>query len=190
MSEKLTAIERLEEQLNEKDARIEELEEQVRALEGRVDQADAGWSLPEKLPAEQTLPVPRLEMVWQKDGGDSWYRRVAVYRLVYRHFLGHCMTLPLGRTTVEGGQADGEPIDHDGKISLPFRDGTHIHHDAAHLKLPAFAVLGDRADPLPAGWWSCKCESCSTIRTTDALMGGETEASRRQRVKRLSTKAQ
>lgn len=147
MSEKMTAIKRLEEALNQKDEEIEALHEENRALEQKVSGAEGGWALPVKLPSEQTLPVPRLEMVYEQIDPGSWWEVRTLYRLVYRHLLGHCVAVPLGETTIRGGSGEGPPI-RNGKIDLPFRDGAHIRCEARTLRLPAFAVCGDVVQPI------------------------------------------
>lgn len=135
MSEdKLTAVERLEELLNERDERIAELEAEAEAKKLVEDWA---W-VRHTQPAETDLPVPRLEMRWTQRDQWNW---VARYGLVYRHFLGHLVHVPFGETTRNGSGARS-PIT-EGKVDTPFRDGAHIACDAARLKLPAFAICGD-----------------------------------------------
>lgn len=144
----MTAIERLEEQLDAKDAEIRRLEDEIRETQDQLKSTESGWSLPEDLPKEQTLPVPRLEMLFFPHP-DGWDECEMVYRLVYRHLLGHCVAVPFGSTTRKGGRAR-EPWDirNPGKLDLPYRDGVHIRHDAFTLKLPAFAVFGEHVDTL------------------------------------------
>lgn len=76
-------------------------------------------------------PVPRLELVYVKR--DGWRDYCVYYRLVLRHLTGGCIAVPLGRT--DSCWSGAAPSD------LPFIDGAHMAHDAAHLKLPAFKVM-------------------------------------------------
>ncbi|MGK3995028.1 hypothetical protein [Sorangium sp. So ce1024] len=146
----MTAIERLESLLNNKDEEIEGLESKIEDLEWKLRVAEGGWTAHEKLEAEQSLPVPRLELVYVPLGerkGYEWSRYEVLYRLVYRHLLGHAMAVPFSRTEISGGSGDGPPI-RKGKLDLPFRDGAHICNDMGQLKLPGFAVCGERVDDL------------------------------------------
>ena len=159
--DKMTAIERLEALLNEKDEEIEKEEARADAAEERLAGIRGGWMVHVTLPAEQSLPVPRLEVVYDNDGDETWREYVVIYRLVYRHFLGHCVGVPLGKTTIRGGVGRA-PI-FDGKVDLPFRDGQHIRSDARHLSLPAFAICGAVVDPIAPlaadpEWWGEKEE--------------------------------
>lgn len=155
MSEKLTAVERLEEMLNERDARIEELEGRIEELEGRIgdweDSRDEDawfWTRHEKVDDKDGLPVPRLEIRWTPLGRGR-YNWLASYNLAYRHLLGHVMSVPLGATRQSGGDERG-PV-REGKVETPFRDGVHIMHDAWALKLPAYAVCGDVVTKIEPG---------------------------------------
>lgn len=139
MSE-VSAYERLEELLNDKDTEIERLRGELEDAQQNVRGAHAGWSLPVRLPAEQVLPVPRLEIVVEADEG-RWYQRTSHYRLVYRHLLGHHLGVPLGVTITSGG--GDEPPVRNGRVDLPIRDGAHILNEAKCLRLPAYAVCGD-----------------------------------------------
>ena len=144
MAEDMTALQHLEALLNERNRRIEELEDKLAEAERRLQQEDPYWSLPVQLPEEQTLPVPRLEMVVEWDEERS-HETLFTYRLVYRHLLGHCVGLILGFTPRYG--CNGPPI-RKGKIDMPMRDGRHIERDARTLNLPAFAVYGGRVEPI------------------------------------------
>lgn len=149
--------ERLAEQLDKKDDEIEELRAKVRELEERLECSAAGWSLPRELEnVHPRLPVPRLEMEW-RPGSNGWTRRTIEYRLVYRHLTGKLMAIPLGHTTTSGGTGESpftfpsvEPMpewarglspDAIGAVwAMPYRDGAHAPHDAAHLGLPFYAI--------------------------------------------------
>lgn len=92
---------------------------------------------------------PRLEITWARstEPGYDW---LATYELVLpvratdirdeEHRRGF-LRIPMGATRRGGSQ---EPIDKDGNVETPFRDGCHIRWDAAVLGLEAWAVYGDR----------------------------------------------
>ncbi len=141
----MSAIERLEGLLDKKDAEIANLCEKLQEAEFRVEQAKSGWTMHITLEGEQTLPVPRLEMLYESEN-DNWFDFKVKHRLVYRHFLGHCEAIPLGET--KSGGSRGDPPIYNDKIELPFRDGAHIAHNAAAMGFPAFAVLGDRVEKI------------------------------------------
>ncbi len=146
----MNEIDRLTELLDQKDSQIEALEEELRKAKNEIEQAEDGWRALVSLPTEQTLPVPRLELVLTRQ---SEFVCVWHYRLVYRHFAEGVLAVPLGRTTIQGGRADRiYPADHPngfgGKLVLPHRDGAHICADMAHLQLPGFAVFGNHVDNL------------------------------------------
>lgn len=145
-----TAIERLEALLDEKDRKIETLDDDIQRLKCNLRNAEAGWCLPVRLPLEQSLPVPRLEL-WYNPLGTTperaWWRYEVIYRMVYRHLVGDIIALPFGRTEISG--SDRAPMT-DGRLQLPFRDGAHICHDMAHLHMPGFAIHGDHVDDLTA----------------------------------------
>lgn len=133
----MTATERLEQQLDEKDARIAGLEEELRQLTND-EEANWEWARHKTLKENpDNLPVPRLEMRWHKESEDGYLTRWD-YRLIYKHTLGHLVAVPLGQTKSQGGH--GEPPIHNGVIRTPFRDGVHICEDAGHMNLPAFGI--------------------------------------------------
>lgn len=132
----MTAIERLEEALDEKDARITMLEEELRTLKDESERTWL-WARHFKIEDDKTLPVPRLEIRCRNL--DDWYNWEWHYGLVYRHMLGDCIFVPLGHTTCNGG--GHPPLDSQGNPNLPFRDGVHIRKDARQLNLPAYCLL-------------------------------------------------
>lgn len=143
-----TIEERLNEQLHQKDREIRKLEARIEELERDVRSADAGWTIHAKLDTEQTLPVPRLEIIVEANGytDNPWYERIYTYRLIYKALWGDVIAIPIGRTTSQGG--DGRrPVFTDGpyagKVQMPFRDGAQICHDMQALKLPGFLVCED-----------------------------------------------
>jgi hypothetical protein len=137
----MKAIERLEAQLDEKDARIEELEKELQEIRDDED-ANWEWSRHSTLKINpDNLPVPRLEMRWHKESEDG-YLTCWDYRLIYRHLLGHLIAVPLGQTKSQGG--NGAPPIRNGQIDTPFRDGVHISTDTGHLGIPAFCIVEDK----------------------------------------------
>jgi hypothetical protein len=153
----MTALERLESLLDERDRRIAELEERVRAL---TDESERTWEWArhQLLEDDSALPVPRLEIRCRNLG--DWYNWEWRYGIVYRHLTGTVVFVPLGHTKVRG---DGRPpIRGDGSIRLPFRDGAHVYHDMKQLGLPGFAILEDRVEPLAH-------DSGSEVEKKDAL---------------------
>lgn len=93
---------------------------------------------------EKTLnesAVPRLQIRCEHEEGD-YYNQIWIYELVYEHFTGEVEKVKMGETKRESGSGKF-PIDEDGKLDLPFRDGVHIKHDALKLKLPAYAFCDD-----------------------------------------------
>jgi hypothetical protein len=144
----MTAIERLEALLDEKDEEISKLSEKVEELETDLRGVRDGWARHTELPQEQTLPVPRLELSYSpEDPSDGWGSYVVLYRMVYRHFLGHCVSVPLGQTRISGRSYRDPPL-RDGKLDFPHRDGAHIKADMVSLGFPGFAICGDRVEPL------------------------------------------
>lgn len=133
----MKAIERLEQLLDEKSERIEELESELQELK---DDSEADWKWARHTTLKENpenLPVPRLEIRWQKLSEDGYLSQWD-YALIYKHTLGNLVRIPLGQTKTQGG--NGKPPIHLGEIRTPFRDGVHICQDSEQLKLPAFAI--------------------------------------------------
>lgn len=155
-----TTEERLQELLDAKDEEIEsvrtklcETQDRVAILERRIDSFEGGWMLPE-MGAEDIaeLPLPRLEVRWfqmyENQKEDDWSSYRVTYSLILKHLTDAIVSIPMGMTTVQSGGKYGPPWKvRDGAgaplCELPFRDGAHIHHDAGHLQVPAFAVFPD-----------------------------------------------
>lgn len=165
-----TIEERLAEQLDAKDHKIERLAEKLEEAEAKIEQLLRGirgaWSLPREIQDENPeLPVPRLEIVWIKSP-DGWHEHEVEYRLVHRHFLGHLVVVPLGLTRVSGGSRDDEPwkwsVQLHGRPDLPFRDGAHARHDAAHLGIPLFAIAGGVSYSFSAVVWGNNNDGAQT----------------------------
>ncbi len=143
---------RLLELLDQRDQQIEEMTETIERLRREAD--GAVWSewMPRELEDVETLPLPRLEieiaeLTAQYDDAEVCLGIVYIYRLVYRHLTGFVRSIPLGRTTSTGGRMPRVRA-RLGVLDWPFRDGAHIHHDAAHLGLPGFLRRGDEVLPL------------------------------------------
>lgn len=130
------AADRLAELLEQRERELEELHAQINE-KGEAERNI--WTMHAKLPEEQSLPVPRLEILVE-DSDESMYDRKLTYRLVYRHFLGYCVGVPFGMTRQGGGNADRPLLE-----LMPFRDGAHIKHDARQFGLPMFMVRGDES---------------------------------------------
>jgi len=127
----MTALERLEALLNEKDRELAALREEERRHDYGEEWA---WMRQSESDEAEGLPVPRLEIRWRR-GDWSW---LATYALVYRHLLGYVVVQPLGITKSNGGPP-GPPI-YSGKVDTPYRDGAHIRHEMQTLNLPGYAI--------------------------------------------------
>ena len=135
MAEKLETIERLENEIYDKDCKIEKLEEKLE----NIDYEDTWkWRHIRELSKEENkdLPVPRLEIRYRNL---DKFNHVADYGLVYEHLMGEILFVPFGSTKCGNSKSLDEQ-------ALPFRDGSHIKHDAYFLKLPAFLVSGDKVE--------------------------------------------
>ena len=141
-------IESLEQVLVERDATIRKLREQIESLEGRLERSSHDWQRHRRIEDDKTLPVPRLELVWEdisEPDETPWTSRTVEYRLVHTHMLGHTVVVPLGFTKIRGGGYKAPWKMDNGKPDLPFRDGAHACHDAAHLNLPLYVIApGER----------------------------------------------
>lgn len=122
------------------------LEEKTRAFDELQESWDAEheyhkwlWTRHVELPKDQSLPTPRLELWFDLQNSDS-HNKIIVYRMVYAHFLGHCVAVPLGCTKVSGGPVGMRLID-----EIPLRDGAHIMHDAVSFGWPAYMIRGDES---------------------------------------------
>ena len=130
----MKVIERLEELLNTKDRELTESREANGRLERELEGSLDGWRRTEEVVDDGILPVPRLELVYVQR--DEWRSYKVVYRLVVRHLLDHLYAVPLGCTRTSGG-GNRKPDARE----LPYRDGSHAAHDAAHLGLPLYKLV-------------------------------------------------
>lgn len=136
---------------------IETMQEKIDDLEEKLEKAEwwanaKAWSHPRE-EEESDLPVPRLQIKltiiseWEY----HWF-----YTMVYRHTLGHLVSVPMGGTTSHGGHAYFKfETKEDAHNAIPFGDGTHIRRDSYQLKLPAYAVHEGKSfllDPIEKAW--------------------------------------
>lgn len=139
-----TAIERLEQLLDDKDSEIKRLQNKLDAVERELDR-EAGWCRHvvyeglSKAPNPE-LPVPRLEIRWRAPENGR-HESEAIYSLVYRHLVDHIVFVPLGKTTSSGALVDRVRGD---IVETPFREGCHFANEMWQLKLPGFVIAGDR----------------------------------------------
>ena len=133
----MTAIERLEQLLDERDTQIEELEQKLQDLTDESERA-WDWARHSIIQPHPLLPIPRLEIRCVNLG--NWYNWEWRYGFVYKHLLGHLVLIPMGNTKCGG--SGKPPMDWTGKyMDLPFRDGAHFRSDFEQLNLPAFAII-------------------------------------------------
>jgi hypothetical protein len=156
----MKAIERLEALLDTKDQEIEELQRKLETAEREIEY-QAGWCRHVEFEAGKEpnpeLPVPRLEIRWTEDQGET----VAVYSMVYRHMCEQIVFVPLGRTTSSGALA--EVVRGDGTIRTPFRDGSHFANEIRQLRMPGYIIAGDSVH---------RVILCSVCQRPDEFHGG------------------
>ena len=122
-------IESLEQVLVERDATIRKLREQIESLEGRLERSSHDWQRHRRIEDDKTLPVPRLELVWEdisEPDETPWTSRTVEYRLVHTHMLGHTVVVPLGFTKIRGAATKprgrwtmGSPISPSATVPTP-----------------------------------------------------------------------
>lgn len=102
--------------------------------------APKGWKRHRKLTNAENLdlPVPRLEIRYSSAADGL----AAKYSLVYEHFLGHLMQIPIGLTMCGGGHLKSKGEDY---LELPFREGAHIASDMLQLGLPGYIINGAKS---------------------------------------------
>lgn len=137
-----SAADKLAQLLEDKEQELQKLRDEI---EESRDSVLWKWTRHKEISETQTLPVPRLE-IWLDEEESDDYNKTWVYRMIHRHFLGHCVAIPLGETKQGGGnKRTGQPL----LYFLPLRDGSHIRHDAKAFGWPAFMVSGDEVVPIP-----------------------------------------
>lgn len=164
----MKTLERMEALLDEKDAEIEQLSGRVAELEEEAER-NRLWTEHRRFDEDvsPTLPVPRLEIRWRElEPGerDDGYEIQAEYSLVYRHFLGHIVFVPLGFTRSTGALSARTKW---GDIELPFRDGAHFYNEMKQLGLRGFAICGDRVDEMKF------CRHCERRKEAHDARGGD-----------------
>ena len=134
-----TVQEKLNELLDQKIAKIEGLQERVCELEESLER-NWDWAAHKRFVKDPyNLPVPRLQIVAEPSMRYGWVEETWTYSLVYKHFTGDIMFVPLGQTKRTGGRDEKPDIN-----DLPFRDGAHIRYECFTLKMPAFSIVEDR----------------------------------------------
>lgn len=138
-------IERFRELLDLKDEELIRVQHELDDAQALLFEREHAWRAEKTLPKEQTMPVPRLEMVLTAEPD----RLIWDYRLVRRRG-GDVMALPLERTIILG---PNRPRYHRavgicGKLELPLRTGASFYEDMISLRLPGFAIFGDHVDDL------------------------------------------
>lgn len=132
---------RLQELLDIRDEEIRKLERETERLQRELDGSLDGWNTHEILTDPQTLPVPRLELVWTPLGeqeSHKWYNRAYQYRLVRATSAG-IVAVPLGSGILHGGAGPSPPV-YSGKFELPPRLGHDFIQDMDKLNLPGFIL--------------------------------------------------
>lgn len=127
----LMVIQRLERLLDERDKEVERLENRLQEWTEK-DEVDPNWWRHKEIEKIDYLPVPRLQMELVENV-EGRYEYKWVYGIVYRHFLGHHVLVPLGITFTSGNIPSND---------LPFRDGAHLRADADHFNFPVFVLRG------------------------------------------------
>jgi hypothetical protein len=137
-----TALERLEQMLDDKDEQIVKLQNELYQAKKEIE-FQAGWSRHTiysiQAAPNPERPVPRLEIRWTESNGR--YESEATYSLVYRHLTDDIVFIPLGKTKTTGAMVD-QVRGH--IVETPFRDGCHFANEMRQLKLPGFVIAGDR----------------------------------------------
>lgn len=154
-----TTEEHLTELLNAKDETIEKLERIISKhdSEEEKERLRDAWEWTRHFTLDEDdadLPVPRLELRWEATDKRG-YNRTCWYFLVYKHFLGYIVKVPIGHTAVSGGREEpfydgSDSLDPHGvsRIHTPFRDGAHIRNEARQLNLPAFVIWKNKVQEI------------------------------------------
>lgn len=147
MIEQLEAkVEKIEHELSEANDKVDNLQDQIAT--------DAfTWASPREWD-ENGLPLPRLEMHWERDD-DEGYTTRCTYGLVFPHFLDtmsgpddrNIVMKPFSQTT-RSGSRQGKFVEKWGpeerlEITTPFRMGPDAAHAARVLNLPLYITTED-----------------------------------------------
>ena len=130
-------VERLKADLAEARERAEQAEAKAERIEQIMESDDYGWLQRQAWDAAD-LPVPRLELRWERKGPRG---QRCWYVLVLRHFEDGVVAHPIGLTWDRGhGARDFRSGD---QLWIPLRNGPHAKHDAAQLGLPLCVTTTD-----------------------------------------------
>lgn len=100
------------------------------------------------------LPLPRLQLTWQKLDTFDWECHYELLIPVREHDIRNesnrgYIPVPIGKTNVHTGHERG-PVMQDGTLDAPFRDGAHAKWDSDRLGgMPIFVVYGELHRRLP-----------------------------------------
>ena len=140
-----SAADKLADQLEEAEDKVRDLEEQI---EHRERMENWTWCFHSKMEDDDGLPLPRLEIRLIEDKVDGYNHRWD-YAMIYKHYTGSIIKVPLGQTRTDG--IDLVKLCEDG-LTTPFRDGVHLAFDSGNLGLPAFVIAGEHVTQLEDGW--------------------------------------
>ncbi len=155
---------------------IEEQEEQISKLESIISYHERcmNWMLhriikekdvAEKYAGYDELPYPRLEMQINPLR-EGWYEVEYIYGLVYKHFDGTLLWIPIGRTTSSGNQEKlKKPLSELSSVEkYPLRDGLHIRTEMRLFNLRGFLLCNGQIEEIDNG------DECYTPKTfSDAM---------------------
>jgi len=140
--EKVTLLEKLNDEIEEKKNKIEELECIISKKENIEKNKWQHHVILKETNLTKTLPVPRIQMDYVTDG----YNRRWIYGFVFKPFWfqweddENILFIPISLTTGAGGTSKNKI---DLRDMLPFRDGKHIKFDSKNFNLRAFFVCED-----------------------------------------------
>jgi hypothetical protein len=88
---------------------------------------------------------PALVLLWKRDHADPHKWTCKYFLSMPRDYCdcrheGGCVRTKMGETNCRMGRAEWTPLESDGSIYTPFRDGCHASWDAHQLGLPAYVV--------------------------------------------------
>jgi len=133
-----TTIEHLTELLNTADRRTAILENKLKVFETIRDYM---WLLHKTEPRDVggQMPVPRIEMRVRRidDYSAEWLQYLVLDPFFTEDDDAEVLLVPLGRTTTSAGGTKAL-FEKDAEPHLPYRDGAHMFHHMAQLKLRGF----------------------------------------------------
>lgn len=137
--------------------KIEQLEKENSDLQDRVHVVENitnyYWLLHRDVSIEENkdLPLPRLEMRFEREGGRGF---AMVYGIVRHHYVNDIQFIPLSKTTTSSHVEETFKRVKDAIVAknyevinnaLPFRDGVHIKYDSMSLGMPIVVRCEDCA---------------------------------------------